>query len=65
MARKKKRPPLTHCKLTKTANARAPWRLWFTAERDGKQVLYALAKSVQGKRRGRAIDLGCCLISFD
>jgi len=36
-----------------------------TAERDGKQVLYALAKSVQGKRRGRAIDLGCCLISFD
>lgn len=36
-----------------------------TAERDGKQVLYALAKNVQGARRGRAINLGCCLISFD
>lgn len=36
-----------------------------TAERDGKQVLYALTRTVQGKRRGRAIDLGCCLISFD
>jgi len=36
-----------------------------TAERDGKQVLYSLAKTVQGSRQGRAINLGCCLISFD
>jgi len=36
-----------------------------TAKRDGKQVLYSLAKHVQGSRRGRAIDLGCCRISFD
>lgn len=36
-----------------------------TAEREGKQVLYSLARSIQGKRRGRAINLGCCLISFD
>lgn len=36
-----------------------------TSERDGKRVVYSLAASVQGKRRGRAINLGCCLISFD
>jgi len=35
------------------------------AQRDGKQVLYSLAKHVQGNRKGRAINLGCCLISFD
>lgn len=36
-----------------------------TSSREGKQVLYELDKSVQGKRKGRAINLGCCLISFD
>lgn len=36
-----------------------------TAERDGKQVLYQLARHIQGSRRGRAINLGCCLISFE
>ncbi len=36
-----------------------------TSQRDGKQVLYSLAKHVQGSRRGRAINLGCCKISFD
>lgn len=36
-----------------------------TSVRDGKQVLYSLAKTVQGNRHGRAINLGCCLISFD
>lgn len=36
-----------------------------TSERDGKYVVYSLAKSIQGRRRGRAINLGCCLISFD
>lgn len=35
------------------------------SQRDGKQVLYSLAKAVQGSRRGRAINLGCCKISFD
>ena len=35
-----------------------------TAEREGKHVLYSLARSIQGKRRGQAINLGCCLISF-
>jgi integrase len=36
MAKKKKRPALTHCKVTATANPRAPWRVWFTTEQDGK-----------------------------
>lgn len=36
-----------------------------TTERDGKRVVYSLSKQVQGKRKGRAIDLGCCKISFD
>lgn len=36
-----------------------------TSERDGKHVLYSLAKNVQSSRRGRAINLGCCKISFD
>ncbi len=36
-----------------------------TAERDGKAVLYRLAPSMEGMRKGRAINLGCCLISFD
>lgn len=36
-----------------------------TAERDGKQVLYQLAAHVSSQRQGKAIDLGCCLISFD
>ena len=35
------------------------------ATRDGKQVLYCLAPHVRGTRRGNAIDLGCCFISFD
>ena len=35
------------------------------SERDGKQVLYRLANPVKGSRKGRAIDLGCCHISFD
>ncbi len=36
MARQKKRPTLTHCKVTQTANERAPWRVWFTTEDGGK-----------------------------
>jgi len=47
-----------HLKVLRDANL-------VSAERDGKHVRYSLAKVVRGKRRGRAIDLGCCLISFD
>lgn len=47
-----------HLKVLRDANL-------VTSERDGKHVVYALAKSIQGRRRGRAINLGCCLISFD
>src|SRR4051812_14353255 len=36
-----------------------------TAERDGKAVLYRLSPSVEGLRKGKAINLGCCLISFE
>lgn len=37
------------------------------ATRDGKRVLYSLAKNVvgKGKGKGKAIHLGCCKISFD
>ncbi|MEQ8789073.1 MAG: metalloregulator ArsR/SmtB family transcription factor [Pirellulaceae bacterium] len=34
------------------------------AQRDGKSVLYRLTPAVDGARRGKALDLGCCLISF-
>ena len=47
-----------HLKVLREANL-------VTARRDGKQVLYSLSAQYQGRRRGRAIDLGCCLISFD
>lgn len=36
-----------------------------TAARDGKAVLYSLAPSVEGRRKGKALNLGCCLISFE
>jgi ArsR family transcriptional regulator len=35
------------------------------AIRDGKAVLYSLTPEVQRAKAGRAIDLGCCLLSFD
>ena len=35
------------------------------ATRYGKAVLYTLAPAVQRANAGRAIDLGCCLLSFD
>lgn len=34
------------------------------ATRDGKAVLYSLAPTVQQVNAGKAIDLGCCLLSF-
>jgi DNA-binding transcriptional ArsR family regulator len=35
------------------------------ATRDGKAVLYSLTPAVQRANASRAIDLGCCLLSFD
>jgi len=35
------------------------------SERDGKAVLYRLAPTVEGARKGKAINLGCCLLSFE
>ena len=34
------------------------------SQRDGKMVLYRLTSAVEGAREGKAINLGCCLISF-
>jgi len=36
MARRQKKQAFTHCKVKSTANPRAPWRVWYAAERDGK-----------------------------
>ena len=38
MAKKTKRPAFTHCKVRETSNHRAPWRVWYAAEREGKPV---------------------------
>ena len=35
------------------------------AERDGKAVMYRVSPSVRVRRTGEAIDLGCCVLSFD
>ena len=35
------------------------------AQRDGKGVLYRLAPNVEPARAGKAIDLGCCMLSFE
>lgn len=35
------------------------------AERDGKAVLYSLAPDVEVTRAGKAVNLGCCLLSFE
>ncbi len=34
-------------------------------KRDGKAVLYSLAPELKGSHSGNAINLGCCLISFE
>jgi site-specific recombinase XerD len=38
MARQKKRPDLVHCKVTETTHPKAPWRVSWPVERDGKVV---------------------------
>ncbi len=35
------------------------------AQRDGKAVLYSLSPQFQATTKGEAINLGCCLISFE
>jgi ArsR family transcriptional regulator, nickel/cobalt-responsive transcriptional repressor len=35
------------------------------AQRDGKAVLYRLAPQMESAARGKALDLGCCRISFE
>lgn len=35
------------------------------SERDGKAVLYRVTPGTLVKTRGEAIDLGCCVLSFD
>ncbi len=34
------------------------------SERHGKAVLYRLSPAVESKRRGDALDLGCCRLTF-
>lgn len=36
-----------------------------TSQRDGKAVLYSLAPEFQRSTNGEAINLGCCLLSFE
>jgi integrase len=38
MAKQSKRPAFTHCKVKQTSNVRAPWRVWFATEKEGKPV---------------------------
>ena len=35
------------------------------SEREGRMVLYRLSPAVESARQGKAINLGCCLISFE
>ncbi len=35
------------------------------SERDGKSVMYSLASEFKGSGSGDAVNLGCCLISFE
>lgn len=34
-------------------------------EREGKSILYRLSPAVESVRKGKAIDLGCCRLSFN
>ncbi len=35
-----------------------------TGEREGRYVSYSLVPALLARRKGRAIDLGCCILSF-
>lgn len=43
MAKKPKRPELTHCKVSPWSHPRTPWRVWYSAEEDGQKVRRAKA----------------------
>ncbi len=36
-----------------------------TGEREGKAVVYRLTPDVESKRRGAALELGCCRLVFE
>jgi len=46
-----------HLKALREANI-------ITGERDGRYVSYSLVPALLARRKGRAIDLGCCTLSF-
>jgi integrase len=43
MAKKPKRPELTHCKVSPWSHPRTPWRVWYSAEDNGQKVRLAKA----------------------
>jgi integrase len=49
MAKKAKQPEFKHCKVSKTSNPRAPWRVFFTVEREGKPKRVFKSFSNEGK----------------
>lgn len=52
MAKQAKQPTFLHCKVSRTTHARAPWRVFYTAEQEGKRV--RLFKSFADE--GKALD---------
>jgi integrase len=54
MAKKAKKPDYTHCKVNQTANARAPWRVWYAAEREGKSTRVFKSFASEGAARAFA-----------
>jgi len=35
------------------------------SHREGRAVVYRLSSELESRRRGRAVDLGCCRLTFD
>lgn len=56
MAKQTKPPTFTHCKVSKTSHARAPWRVFYTAEQDGKRVRLFKSFADEGKALTFASD---------
>ena len=54
MAKKAKKSDYTHCKVNQTANARAPWRVWYAAEREGKSTRVFKSFASEGAARAFA-----------
>jgi len=49
MARKQKRPELTHCKVQSTTHPKAPWRVSWPVEREGRTVRIRKSFSTEDK----------------